>query len=381
MLAAMALSNYRSFHQRQVLDLSKAGRPQRSQILTGPNGAGKTNALRALGQLRDWVLDTAEQPRKRAWEAWAYSNSVEPTKLELELWREGVRYRYNVAFVGDEVLGETLIAFPWNRPRRLFDRRRDPMGIERWILHESLGQTRTQVRKQVRADMLFLGRAGRLGLEAVQPVYRWFRERLLVIEPASAALPRFTLKMLLQPAREERILAYIRQFLPHFDHLQLRAYAETSPSPAPWPIEAEHELEVVYNQGQRTLGVPYQEEAAGIRQLLTLVGPLNYALERGITLVVDELDANLHPSCARQLVADFQQQASGEAQLLFSAHAPRPMAADLFRVSQIHAFERGHDLTTRITRLDAPRARFSATPEHGYPTDLLGLAATATATA
>lgn len=360
MLAAMALSNYRSFHHRQELDLTKAGRPQCIQILTGPNGSGKSNALRALRQLREWVLDTAEQPRKQAWDTWAYDDLAERTSLELELWREGVRYRYQVAFACDQVMAETLIAFPWNRPRRLFDRQRDARGCYHWALHESLGQTRAQVRKQVHADMLFLGRAGMLGLEAVQPVYRWFRERLLVIEPKTATLPRFTLKMLLQPAREERILAYIRQFFPHFDHLQLRPYAAAAPLSA--ACDSEAELAVVYRQGQQTLCVPFAEEAAGMRQLLALTGPLSYALERGITLVIDDLDANLAPLCARQLVADFQQQASGEAQLLFSANTPQLTAADLLRGSQIHVFERGPDLATRIARLNAPRSRFRTSP-------------------
>ncbi len=357
MLTALAIANYRSFHQPQVLDLSDEGQPQRSHLLCGANGSGKTNAIQALKQLRDALLDTPEQPRKRPLAPFAFQPERHPSCLEVTLLLEGVRYRYRLAIAGELVVEESLIAYPNQRPRRLFARSRAADGSGTWVLHPCLGRTRAQMRKQLPDTALFLGRAGALGLSALQPVYRWFRERLLILEEQASALPRFTLKMLAQPLREQHILSFLKRFYPTLDHLQVCLSPPVQVHPGSLLVRKDPELSCVYRHASGSLSVPYAEETGGMRRLLTLAGPLCYALERGITLVVDGLDDQLHPSQAEYLLRQFQDAASGGGQLLFSAQPPRAMAPEGFAVNQIHLFERNADMATRITRFDSLGAR------------------------
>jgi hypothetical protein len=64
------------------------------------------------------------------------------------------------------------------------------------------------------------------------------------------------------------------------------------------------------------------EESSGTLAWLILVGPVAFTLRQGGILVVDELDANLHPLLAANLVNMFQDPASNPrgAQLIFNTH-------------------------------------------------------------
>jgi hypothetical protein len=63
------------------------------------------------------------------------------------------------------------------------------------------------------------------------------------------------------------------------------------------------------------------EESDGTRQFFGLAGPFLRTLGEGAVLVVDELDAHLHPLLTRQLVALFNSSANRKnAQLIFATH-------------------------------------------------------------
>jgi hypothetical protein len=63
------------------------------------------------------------------------------------------------------------------------------------------------------------------------------------------------------------------------------------------------------------------EESAGTQQFFALAGPFLHTLGQGSVLVVDELDARLHPLLTRQLVGLFNSSANRKnAQLIFATH-------------------------------------------------------------
>jgi hypothetical protein len=63
------------------------------------------------------------------------------------------------------------------------------------------------------------------------------------------------------------------------------------------------------------------EESAGTQQFFALAGPFLHTLKEGSVLVVDELDARLHPLLTRQLVGLFNSSANRKnAQLIFATH-------------------------------------------------------------
>lgn len=64
------------------------------------------------------------------------------------------------------------------------------------------------------------------------------------------------------------------------------------------------------------------DESSGTRNLLFLTGPVLNILEKGLTLVIDELDTSLHTLLVRELVRLFHKPEvnTGGAQLIFTTH-------------------------------------------------------------
>lgn len=78
-------------------------------------------------------------------------------------------------------------------------------------------------------------------------------------------------------------------------------------------------------------------ESAGTQKLLALAGPVLNILREGSVLVVDELDARLHPNLVCKIVHLFNSKTTNpnNAQLLFNTHDTNLLASGNFRRDQI----------------------------------------------
>lgn len=80
-----------------------------------------------------------------------------------------------------------------------------------------------------------------------------------------------------------------------------------------------------------------EKESAGTRKLIDLAGPIFDTLERGATLVVDELDAKMHPLISMHIIKLFNSNGYNPhgAQLVFSTHDTHLLSSRLLRRDQI----------------------------------------------
>ncbi len=85
------------------------------------------------------------------------------------------------------------------------------------------------------------------------------------------------------------------------------------------------------------------EESAGTQKLIGLAAFLLSALKRGGTVVVDELDAKLHPKLLRYVILLFKDSEVNKngAQLIFTSHDVSAMRNDVFRRDEIWFAARG----------------------------------------
>lgn len=80
-----------------------------------------------------------------------------------------------------------------------------------------------------------------------------------------------------------------------------------------------------------------EKESAGTRKLIDLAGPIFDTLKRGATLVVDELDAKMHPLISMHIIKLFNSNEYNPhgAQLVFSTHDTHLLSSRLLRRDQI----------------------------------------------
>ena len=91
-------------------------------------------------------------------------------------------------------------------------------------------------------------------------------------------------------------------------------------------------------------------------------------LNKGLTLIIDELDSSLHPLLVRRLVSLFHSPdiSTKGAQLLFSTHDTSLLDPDLFRRDQIWFVEKDRDQATTLYPITDFSPRKGENLERGY---------------
>ena len=128
-------------------------------------------------------------------------------------------------------------------------------------------------------------------------------------------------------------------------------------------VKFHHETE----QGRAVFDI--DNESGGTRNLFFLSGPILDILDKGLTLVVDELDTSLHTLLVQALVRLFHRPEvnTGGAQLIFTTHDTSLLDAfGLFRRDQVWFVEKGADQSSTLYPLldFSPRKREAL--ERGY---------------
>ena len=83
--------------------------------------------------------------------------------------------------------------------------------------------------------------------------------------------------------------------------------------------------------------LPFYEESEGTQKLLGVLPYIMLALKEGRVIIIDELDAKLHPKLLRYVIMLFQNPAINQngAQLLFTSHDTSTMKNTVFRRDEI----------------------------------------------
>ena len=94
-------------------------------------------------------------------------------------------------------------------------------------------------------------------------------------------------------------------------------------------------------------------ESEGSKKIIELSGPLFYTLNKGNVLIVDELDAKLHPLLTRNIVLLFMNPETNKnnAQLIFATHDTNLLNLSLIRRDQVWFAEKDKTEATDIYSL------------------------------
>ncbi len=317
MLLRFEVSNHRSILEPVELSMIALDedRPQAraSEALTkrvlalagiyGPNASGKSNLVDALvwlaaavdGSARDPAAGTGRQPFRFG------SGPTTPSSFEVELLVEGVRCAYSLTVDDSVVLSESLWSFPERRKRVVFEREGADLRVRRG-LGDLVG-----VEERLNPAIPVLSAA--LGLEGteVQPVAR-------ALAGIRAFGARHTPERNPQPELDPDPSATWRstQALLRFAGLGIEGMR----------VGEDGKLRLTHRAGGQELDFELAEESAGTRRWLALIGPILAAIRQGRILVIDEIEADLHPRLSAQLLELFQDPETNPqgAQLIFTSH-------------------------------------------------------------
>ena len=132
------------------------------------------------------------------------------------------------------------------------------------------------------------------------------------------------------------------------------------------------EVHLVHSAEKQGTTIPFDQESLGTQSWYALIGPILVCLEGGSTLVVDELDASLHPMLLAQAIALFQDRELNKlgAQLVFTAHDTTPVGTLLGEVAlgreQVWLTEKDRAGSSHLTPISDFSPRKGENLQRGY---------------
>jgi predicted ATPase len=412
MLIEFRVDNHRSVRDEQALTM-QAGRiggasdprPRRikgysepllmAAALYGANASGKSNVLGALGFMREAVLAS-----HRAWSpeegvprqpfAWG-SKASEPSLFEVTILMHGVRYQYGFVANDERFIEEWLYAWPYGRKQTWFVRDGDV-----YRFGENLSGENKVVEQVTRQNALFLSTAVQHRHEQLAPLYRWFRALNMVnISGGRSRIfggppDRWRLRNLEAWLLRDRQMSLFDEDTSSnndriSDFLQLLQAADVGIVGLKFEqdgnvpgefrgmdIPSRPRILLQHCASSDDAWLPLEEESQGTLTLFRIGPVLLDTLRQGGVLIVDELEASLHPLLALEIVRQFNDPVRNprNAQLLFTTHDTNLLSTVTgdapLRRDQIWLTEKDREGATCLYPLTDYKPRDTENLERGY---------------
>lgn len=407
MLKSFSVENFRSIRDLQTLSMESQSsddhlswsntmevskrRLGKVVAIYGPNGSGKSNLISAMIWFREFVLSSSKESQAGddiSVEPFLLSDfsEVMPSHFEIEFFWEGFEYRYGFTVTPDAIETEWLFRKqPDAKAARLFTRERNEISPSAEFFKEGKG-----LEGRTRNNALFLSVCSQFAVPEAEKVILWFRQFRNVSGLNDRNYLSFTAQRLGDEKYRTELVKLARQA--DFGIVDL-GIEKVSEEDLPDEIPARFRNRIVSSiagriktfhdrrnaQGEVVGQVEFDllnDESQGTRKFVALSGPVTRALEEGSVLVIDELEARLHPKLTQALVDLFQSPVNQKnAQLICATHDVTLLEPERFRRDQIWFCEKGDDGATRLFSLadfDPQKVRSTTRFSRQYMLGLFG---------
>jgi len=411
MLVEFKVGNYRSFREEQTLSLVASkdkhlrdncvdqGKLQllKAVGIYGPNASGKSNLIRALSTMRE-IIEKPGKPGERLPVTPfklhdKYSNK--PTSFEVTFIHEESRYQYGFTATTKRIHDEWLYAYPKGRSRDIaqtwFERKFNRKTEEtEWNFGSYLKGEREKLKDRTINNVLFLSAGAQWNNKQLTTVHEWFSEKLLIILPSeqpTVTTIDMAMKAQMDEGSKKSFSANLGVIMRSADFgiyginikkrdidPEISPFLEDIPDEIRESILKDHkgkvEVEFIHHAEPAGKEVCFSnlEESNGTRRFFELAGPWGLAMSEGRVLLVDELEASLHPHLVRELLKSFQNPALPRtgAQLIFATHDTTLLDPELFRRDQIWFTEKDEHGCTRLYSMLDYKPRKGEAMQRGY---------------
>lgn len=349
MLCQFSFKNFKSYKDETTFDFQAATLPEFPEslitnencsdllpvsVIYGPNGGGKTNLLRALACVISFVVKPIYDLQKTriqlvvqqsvTCEPFKFNSASpnEPTEFNLYFRAGHSEYRYYLAVSHDEVISEFLY-------RRTLGGKKTATIFERDNGVITLGSSinKASINKDVNPKMSYLSfLAINYNLPVIAEVQAWF-ESCIIRDYANPEVDRSIFLMdSSNPAGNK------------FKMNLIHALNDMGIDITDYRYDGDQNQFFLQRRiANHTYELPFQEESDGTKKLFASFPFLMLALAEGRIVVIDELDAKLHPKLLRYIISLFTNRKINKngAQLLFTSHDLTTMSNDVFRRDEI----------------------------------------------
>ncbi len=371
MIVEFTVGNFLSFGEKKTISFEAKGISElkqniisidkyklfRSLVIYGANSSGKSNLIKALDRMRDNILSSVKLNDSDELDYSPFLLSTEnednPTFFEVIFLDKTNRYRYGFEYNLTQIVKEWLYTGKSNRTEKpLFLRTVEGIGISD-SFEEGKGKE-----VSTNDNRLFISLVAQLGGEISKSIIEWFKGYNVLSGLEHKDYNGFSLRMLHKKLDGfDESLALFQSLKLGFKDI-LIAESDFNPLEVPDSLPKNLKsklikemtgkkvvsLKTIHNKYDRKGNVidsvlfdKDESESEGTNKIMDLAGPIFDTLILGKLIIIDELDAKLHPLITIHIVNLFNNPETNpnNAQLLFATHDTNLLSNEFFRRDQI----------------------------------------------
>lgn len=365
MLCQFSVKNYKSIRDQITFDMQAAAISEHTDriikdsdeqlflpvsAIYGPNGGGKSNVLEALQTLGTMVLRPVHATKQNRTTDYKFNRypvkpfifseegKNNPTEFEIFFRTEIAEYRYVLHTREDVVVYECLdrVKMETGRKSALFQRKGEEISL-RGVL------AKLKISEGMSKNLPLLSYLGitYMNNEVIKDAINWFEYGIDFLNYGN---PFEELRTAIASSDEIKklVLDMIKEMDLDIENFRVEEHENNQ-------IEIFTQHNVDGYKAELTLS----EESSGTKKLFGLLPFIAKSLVNGTTLVIDELDAKIHPVLLRYVIMLFNNMETNRhgAQLVFTSHDLSTMNSEVFRRDEIWFVAKGNNQNSRLYSL------------------------------
>lgn len=371
MLCQFTVKNYKSIRDEVTLDMQAAAISEHNEsiiklkyadsgeatdsflpvaVIYGPNGGGKSNVLEAIHSLVIKIIRPvcATCPDQESCKyriknipvkPFLFSEKTKkaPTEFEIFFCTKIAEYRYILHVRDENVVYESLdrVRFETGRRSSLFERDKQNVKLKGTF-------SKMKISDEISDTLPLLSYLGITYKKnkIVSDVFEWFEHKIDFLNYGN-------------PIQEMRTAITKSE---NSKKLILKMIKEMDLDICDYRIEERQEDIEVYMKHDIdgiTAELPFLDESSGTQKIFGLLPFIARSLAFGTAIVIDELDAKIHPLLLEYIIGLYTNPQSNKkhAQLIFTSHDLSTMNSDVFRRDEIWFVAKGNQQNSKLYSL------------------------------
>lgn len=379
MLLEFRVTNYRSIGDKQILSLVPSNRQKEYKenvisennnsslnaiAIYGANGSGKSNLLKGLKVMYRIISksvrtsSTAKLPYDPFLLREGFDNM--DTSFEIVFVANNSRYRYGFSYNQDKISKEWLFRKITGRETKLFERDDDVIDVSSGF--KSLPKIIDLAIETTRNNNLFLSVCDMLNIEEAKTIFKWLLKLNIIDGQRSSIYKGKTATLLLNQEYADKIKNYIKSICLNIQDIEVEKEVEKLEVGEPgFSIILSHNIfayHTIYDVNAKPTDRMQRwkwedKESSGSNKAMNLSGPILETLINGDILVIDEIEAFLHPIMTLNTIEIFTNPETNpkNAQIIFATHDTNLLTYAKLRRDQIYFAEKNKWESTELFSL------------------------------
>jgi AAA15 family ATPase/GTPase len=371
MLLQFTVNNFKSIKNTTIFSMATSSKDEgksfqvkkrkyellQSAIIYGANASGKSNFLKAMAFMRRIVLNRDKvilSTDKLLHYPFQLSTETEDSSSSFEMvfFIKETKYRYGFEIDDTTVYAEWLYADENGKESKLFyrDIDEDELYVNRIKFKEGL-------KLKVSKNQLFLWKCDQESGEISASILQWFSRLNMIDGMENEQYISEAMRQMEDEKYKKELVALIKTADIGIEDVLLdeKDIPKSVIDEMPLPPELKKQLlasdtlkdmsllthHKKYDENNNEVGMTTfeldKEESKGTQKFFKMSAPILNTLREGKVLIIDELDASLHPMLTKHLIKLFHNEKINKhnAQLIFATHDTNLLHESMFRRDQI----------------------------------------------